>query len=104
MRNVFGWSYPPGCSGPPDDGPEVCDCCGVTNLDKCVCPECPECGGCGDPDCYKRHGLIYTFAQLRGQATLAVQERKAVEAESAFWAQFEEEKEIKMARINGDKK
>lgn len=27
MRNPFGWSYPPGCSGPPEDAPErVCVC------------------------------------------------------------------------------
>jgi hypothetical protein len=26
---IFGWSYPPGCSGPPDDpGPGRCDRCG----------------------------------------------------------------------------
>ena len=31
--SIFGWSYPPGCSGPPDDGPEfddVCAWCGAS--------------------------------------------------------------------------
>jgi hypothetical protein len=38
---IFGWSYPPGCSGPPDDGPEPpCQMCGEYE-DKCPCPECP---------------------------------------------------------------
>lgn len=25
-HNIFGWSYPPGCSGPPDDEPPECFC------------------------------------------------------------------------------
>ncbi len=29
-RSIFGWSYPPGCSGPPDDSIPPC------------CEECPE--------------------------------------------------------------
>lgn len=38
---IFGWSYPPGCSGPPDDGPEPpCQMCGEYE-EKCKCPECP---------------------------------------------------------------
>jgi hypothetical protein len=38
---IFGWSYPPGCSGPPDDGPEPpCQVCGEYE-EKCKCPECP---------------------------------------------------------------
>ena len=37
---IFGWSYPPGCSGPPDDGPEPpCQMCGELE-GKCKCPEC----------------------------------------------------------------
>lgn len=55
---IFGWSYPPGCSGPPDDGPEPpCQLCGEYE-DKCKCPECPAkviCGGipteCGTVGC-----------------------------------------------------
>ncbi len=57
MRSVFGWSYPPGCSGPPDDGPDgPCEVCGEPVL-KCKCPECPVCGNWGDPKCYQDHGL-----------------------------------------------
>lgn len=37
---IFGWSYPPGCSGPPDDGPEPpCQMCGEYE-DNCKCLEC----------------------------------------------------------------
>ncbi len=25
-RNDFGWSYPPGCSGPPEDHQRRCEC------------------------------------------------------------------------------
>lgn len=25
-RSVFGWNYPPGCSGPPEDQPRRCKC------------------------------------------------------------------------------
>src|ERR1700720_3365653 len=54
-RSVFGWSYPPGCSGPPDDeGP--CAVCG-NGVDDCTCPECPICKTIGDPHCYRQHGL-----------------------------------------------
>lgn len=50
---IFGWSYPPGCSGPPDEGPLICDVCGGdVDRDECICPECPFCGACGDPGCY----------------------------------------------------
>ena len=57
----FGWSYPAGCSGVPDDDPP-CPLCGgwPDHLDadsRCNCPECPECGEYGDPNCIKEHGL-----------------------------------------------
>lgn len=47
---IFGWSYPPGCSGPPE---EDCYCwiCGEPEH-RCICPECSFCGTVGDPDCY----------------------------------------------------
>jgi len=47
----FGWSYPPGCSGPPDE-PEDCDVCGALDLTLCVCRVCRTCGAAGDPSCY----------------------------------------------------
>jgi len=56
-RHPFGWSYPPDCSGPPDDEPEPpCEVCGKPVM-KCQCPECPKCGNWGDPKCYENHGL-----------------------------------------------
>jgi hypothetical protein len=60
---IFGWSYPPGCSGTPADEPCVCEVC--TLVDDCCCPECPECGVQGDPKCYAEggHGLTYTDEQ-----------------------------------------
>jgi len=68
MRNVFGWWYPPGCSGPPDDDVPPCEVCGG-DVEKdgeggCICPECPQCGEVGDPKCYKEHGLERTDAQI----------------------------------------
>jgi hypothetical protein len=41
-RSIFGWSYPPGCNGPPDDFEVPCILCGYFE-DKCTCKECPEC-------------------------------------------------------------
>lgn len=49
--SIFGWSYPPGCSGPPDDD-RPCEVCG-RNVDDCICPECPSCGEVGNPFCYE---------------------------------------------------
>ena len=45
MSRLFGWSYPPGCSGlPGDDCPEPPECCGdfmdETEDGAYVCPEC----------------------------------------------------------------
>jgi hypothetical protein len=68
--SAFGWSYPPGCSGPPDDGPCICEVCnGDVDRDECICPECPTCGTHGDPDCYADRGdaghwLIRTPEQI----------------------------------------
>lgn len=43
---IFGWSYPPGCSGPPDCDDEPCVLCGKFD-DKCECKPCPTCGDYG---------------------------------------------------------
>jgi len=59
---IFGWSYPPGCSGPPDCDDQPCDVCGES-MEDCFCPECPECGTVGDPYCYINHGLKRTEEQ-----------------------------------------
>lgn len=51
MKGIFGWSYPPGCSGPPEED-TICQVCGrdaeVPAEDGgCGCPECPTCHSCG---------------------------------------------------------
>ena len=64
MKNIFGWEYPPGCSGPPSETPgEWCETC-LNPIDLCVCPECPICGTQGDPHCYENGHLNYTEEQL----------------------------------------
>jgi hypothetical protein len=61
---IFGWSYPPGCSGPPDDDyDDHCQVCGQW-ADDCICPECPECSEFGRPACYQEHGLVRSAEQI----------------------------------------
>lgn len=64
--SVFGWHYPPGCSGPPEPEEMPCTICGGIT-EECICPECEICGGIGNPDCYRQdetgHGLEITQAQ-----------------------------------------
>lgn len=50
---IFGWSYPPGCSGPPDDEPWNCEVCGAPSEELCICPICEMCQAVGEPNCYK---------------------------------------------------
>lgn len=59
MRNVFGWSLPPGCTQKmiDDQIQGNCEVC-RENVDNCCCPECPVCGAIGDPKCYEEHGLM----------------------------------------------
>ena len=62
----FGWSYPAGCSGPPDDDYDpYCKICG-RHEEECICPECSVCGAKGDPECYseKTHGLVQSDEQI----------------------------------------
>lgn len=60
---IFGWSYPPGCSGTPADEPDPP--CGICGGDPscCACPECPACGTTGDPACESFHGLVIPQVQ-----------------------------------------
>ncbi len=60
---MFGWSYPPGCSGLPDDEEGPCSICGLA-IDDCICPTCSVCGSVGDPSCYENHGLVRSQAQI----------------------------------------
>ena len=68
---MFGWSYPPGCSGTPFDDEGPCEVCGGYDTyhgegpNQCVCPECPECGDVGNPDCYTEHGLVLSDEQVK---------------------------------------
>lgn len=80
---IFGWSYPPGCSGPPDDYEGPCDVCGNL-VDNCVCPECPVCGDYGNPDCYEKHGLIPSLEQIEGRRLRDEIERNEAEADAAM--------------------
>jgi len=84
---IFGWSYPPGCSGPPDDGDEVCQVCGKSE-DNCLCPECPVCGTYGDPKCYTDHGMVKSQAQIEA-AEAYEKAMKAQEDSLAAWAEEE---------------
>lgn len=56
-HNIFGSSYPPGCSGTPYDDDHPCVIC-CEEADNCICPECPVCGAQGDPKCEVDHGLV----------------------------------------------
>lgn len=63
-RNVFGWSYPPGCSGPPDHDEGPCEVCGLA-VDDCKCVECPECSEFGNPRCYGTHLPMRSWGEDR---------------------------------------
>ena len=84
---IFGWSYPPGCSGPPEYDEEPCEICGE-HIDNCTCPECPECGSVGDPRCYIEHGMRRTEEQ---KFSLECNERdweEANRAENKYWDRY----------------
>jgi hypothetical protein len=57
MNNIFGWSYPPGCSGTPFDDGYFCEVCWKPES-QCDCPECPECGSVGRAECYTEGHMI----------------------------------------------
>ena len=91
-NNPFVWSYPPGCSGPPDHDDQPCMICGLFP-DDCICPECPTCEAYGDPKCYEEHGLVRSPEQI---ASLAKQEAQWAEEnrrENEFWDQHYREVE-----------
>lgn len=79
-HSIFGWSYPPGCSGPPDCDEGPCDVCG-RSVDDCICPECPVCQTHGDPACYENHGLTRTQEQIDGKEAIDLQRKADAEAE-----------------------
>jgi hypothetical protein len=82
---IFGWSYPPGCSGPPDDD-YPCEVCGQF-VDDCICPECPECGSFGDPLCYQKHGLEFSRYQRISLEYCALIELEDIEVMKNYWGE-----------------
>lgn len=92
---AFGWSYPPGCSGPPDDDrEEICEVC-TLEAGSCICPECSCCGEHGNPTCYTEHFLEMTEEQVAareaGLAAAAVQEQQERERNEDLARLFAEE-------------
>jgi hypothetical protein len=86
MIGIFGWSYPPGCSGPPCEDDPPCEVCGEW-VDDCICPECSCCDVQGDPACYAPaphgHGMVRTLAQDHGAAL----------REDEYWQQAQADRE-----------
>jgi hypothetical protein len=76
-NSVFGWSYPPGCSGPPEY-PEGCEVC-LSSVDDCECPECSICGEQGNPECYEKHGLDRSLEQKISKVKYELQELLAIQ-------------------------
>ena len=95
-RSIFGWDYPPGAANDPrapwnqEDGP--CAVCG-NDVDDCICPECPECGSHGDPDCYEKHGLTRSDAQIKSLAEREEQWAEDSAAQAAADEQMEREQQ-----------
>ena len=87
----FGWSYPPGCSGPPDDQDYPCEVCGQWE-DDCICPPCPECASVGDPRCYEGgsygHGMIQSPEQKALMVKAEAQWKAEAEAENAMIEEY----------------
>jgi len=77
---IFGWSYPPGCSGPPDYDDMPCEVCGKLP-DDCICPDCPVCGHPGVVACYQEHGMVRTPEQSTSWEKFEAQCRADNEAE-----------------------
>ena len=83
--SVFGWSYPPGCSGP-EECDTTCAVCGRDQeLNQCICPECPECGSHGDPVCYEQHGMERSQEQIASRAK--IESQWAADAKAEFNAE-----------------
>lgn len=94
-RSIFGWSYPPGCSGPPDEEPICVICNGNVDANECVCHECPVCGSYGDPYCYEHHGMVQTFKQIKQSMYFEMLWEEEAKGEAKYWEQlYKEEKEI----------
>jgi hypothetical protein len=97
MRNIFGWSLPPGCTNRMiDEAAGVDQPCAVCAMDvaDCCCPECPVCGENGNPQCYetsngdKRHGLKLNKEQAiaRQKAVVYVVKQRVQDEEQCLAA------------------
>lgn len=87
MTSMFGWSYPPGCSGTPYDEDMPCEVCGK-DVDRCICPECKECGVHGDPKCYDvdhGHGLVKTPEQVESLRVEMQRWEDMAQIEAEYW-------------------
>jgi hypothetical protein len=86
MRNVFGWSLPPGVTNrmiEESSGEGPCAVCGQS-VDECICPECSVCQSIGDPACYENHALLRTPEQIAMRAEADAK----IEAENAAFEQM----------------
>ena len=63
---IFGWSYPPGCSGPPEDVEGPCYICGKM-ADDCICEPCEEHGEQGCLSCVSTGNLLTKIEILQHQ-------------------------------------
>lgn len=73
---IFGWSYPPGCSCTPFDGPDYCEVC-ENLVDDCICPECKVCEEVGNPSCYDEKSKHYHGMILNDEQKEAIENNKA---------------------------
>jgi len=61
-----------------------CEICG-NYIDDCICPECPICGGVGDPNCYKKHGLIVSEEQKKSLAKRKKLDEEERKEDNKYW-------------------
>lgn len=81
-RSIFGWSYPPGCSGPPDEPPESELAIEVWGL--------LEDAGVDQATLERIDSAIYEL-EAKADAPCPECERRAIEAEAAADAAYAEE-------------
>lgn len=84
-RNIFGWSYPPGCSGPPEDPPQS-----VLAEEVWVLLEDAHV----DQATIERIDAAIYELEAKAEAPCPVCERKAIEDEMRFWHMEQEEQRI----------
>jgi hypothetical protein len=89
---IFGWSYPPGCNGPPNDDEGPCMVCGK-ELEDCICPECPVCGYQGDETCYFEHGMVRSQEQTDSFKATEQIWAERVASEKEYGDEFKRERE-----------